>query len=223
MFTGLVEEVGRIRSIGGGNRAKRLTVSARQVLNGAKTGDSIAVNGVCLTVTRLGSDQFEADVMPETMDKTNLGRLRPGTPVNLERALAAGERLGGHFVQGHVDGVGRIRARTPIENAVLFEVEIPENLTRWMVDKGSVAVNGISLTLVTVSPRSFTVSIIPHTLAHTQLQHAQPGDEVNIECDMIGKYVAKLLHKQEAASWTDKLNQAGFTERGGQNGNVSFD
>ncbi|PTM58627.1 riboflavin synthase [Desmospora activa] len=212
MFTGLIEEVGRVRSIDGNSRAMQLIISAQQVLTDTTIGDSIAVNGVCLTVTRLGKEEFEADVMPETMDKTSLRRLRPGSPVNLERALAAGERFGGHFVQGHVDGVGRIRTRTPVENAVLFEVEVPETLTQWMVDKGSVVVNGISLTLVTVTPRSFTVSIIPHTLTHTQLQNARPGDEVNIECDMIGKYVAKLLQKQQGDSMSEVLKQAGLTE-----------
>lgn len=215
MFTGLVEEVGEVRSIQGGQRSMVLTVSARRVLEGVKTGDSIAVNGVCLTVTRWRKGEFETDVMPETMAKTNLGRLKPGSAVNLERALAVGDRMGGHFVQGHVDGVGRIRVRTPMENAVLFEVEIPPNLTRWMVEKGSVAVNGISLTVVSVASRSFTVSIIPHTLSHTQLQYARPGDEVNIECDMIGKYVVQCLARQQGDdSLAEALKQSGFTGGG---------
>jgi riboflavin synthase len=215
MFTGLVEEVGEVCSIQGGQRSMVLTVSAGRVLEGVKTGDSIAVNGVCLTVTRWRKGEFETDVMPETMAKTNLGRLKPGSAVNLERALAVGDRMGGHFVQGHVDGVGRIRARTPMENAVLFEVEIPPNLTRWMVEKGSVAVNGISLTVVSVASRSFTVSIIPHTLSHTQLQYARPGDEVNIECDMIAKYVVQCLARQQGDdSLAEALKQSGFTGGG---------
>ncbi|MDR6224558.1 riboflavin synthase [Desmospora profundinema] len=215
MFTGLVEEVGEIQSIRKGNRSMVLTVSARRVLEGVKEGDSIAVNGVCLTVIRWREGEFETDVMPETMAKTSLGRLQPGSRVNLERALSVGDRLGGHFVQGHVDGVGRIRARTPMENAVLFEVEVPEALTQWMVDKGSVTVNGISLTLVSIGARSFTVSVIPHTLSHTQLNDARPGDEVNVECDMIGKYVAKWLNQQQGNSLADVLKQSGFTNGGG--------
>ncbi|MDA8353798.1 MAG: riboflavin synthase [Firmicutes bacterium] len=198
MFTGLVEETGRIGSMDRAGNAMRLTVSCRKVLEGVATGDSIAVNGVCLTVTDFGSDYFSTDVMPETMDKSNLGDLVVGSSVNLERALAAGDRLGGHFVQGHVDGVGHILSRTPDENAVLFRIQVPEELTRWMVDKGSVAVNGISLTIVKAEPEAFTVSIIPHTLEMTQLQEARPGDRVNIECDMIGKYVAKL-----SAGWIE--------------------
>ncbi|PTX50863.1 riboflavin synthase alpha chain [Melghirimyces profundicolus] len=211
MFTGLVEEVGTIRSIDRKGNAMRLTVSCRKVVNGVKTGDSIAVNGVCLTVTESGADHFSADVMPETMMKSNLGELAVQSPVNLERALAAGDRLGGHFVQGHVDGVGRILSRTPVENAVLFRIGVPRELTRWMVDKGSVAVNGISLTIVRTEPEAFSVSIIPHTLQVTQLKEARPGDPVNIECDMIGKYVAKLTSGYAAPGLTaEKLKESGF-------------
>ncbi|MFD1395091.1 riboflavin synthase [Kroppenstedtia eburnea] len=191
MFTGLVEEVGRIGSMDREGDAMRLSISCEQVLEGVQVGESIAVNGVCLTVVGFDSDQFWTDVMPETMNRSNLGQLTLGSPVNLERALRVGDRLGGHFVQGHVDGMGRILARTPRENAVLFRIGVPPELTRWMVDQGSVAVNGISLTIVTVEPEAFTVSIIPHTLEHTQLKEAEPGDSVNIECDMIGKYAAK--------------------------------
>lgn len=211
MFTGLVEEVGRIRSMDQTGNAMRLAVSCEKVLEGVKVGDSIAVNGVCLTVTHHDADSFVTDVMPETMNKTALGQLSIGAPVNLERALAAGDRLGGHFVQGHVDGVGSILSRTPHENAVLFRIGVSTEWTRWMVDKGSVAVNGISLTIVTVEPEAFTVSIIPHTLKSTQLKEASPGDSVNIECDMIGKYVARLTGRYEASGLTGKkLKEAGF-------------
>ncbi|MFC4078145.1 riboflavin synthase [Salinithrix halophila] len=210
MFTGLVEEVGRIRSIDRQGMAMRLSVKAEKVLEGVRVGDSIAVNGVCLTVTRFDPRHFAADVMPETMKRSNLGRLSPGAVVNLERALAAGARLGGHFVQGHVDGIGRIQSRRPVENAVLFQIGVSRELTNVMVDKGSVAVNGISLTLVSVDEKSFTVSVIPHTLHHTQLADAGLGDEVNIECDMIGKYVAKLLAGNPTGLSEEMLEKYGF-------------
>ncbi|OYD09766.1 riboflavin synthase [Paludifilum halophilum] len=213
MFTGLVEEVGRIRAVERRGMAMRLSVACQRVLDDVSVGDSIAVNGVCLTVTSFGKDFFDTDVMPESMKKTNLGRCSVGTPVNLERAVAAGQRMGGHFVQGHVDGVGWIQSRTPSENAVLFRFEVPDRLTRWMVDKGSVAVNGISLTLVEWEERAFTVSVIPHTLESTQLKDAQPGDAVNIECDMIGKYVAKLVEQSgDRGLSEEKLKRFGFAE-----------
>lgn len=211
MFTGLVEEVGVIRQISRSGMAMELTVQCRKVLEGTQLGDSIAVNGVCLTVTRLGSDFFAADVMPETMKRTNLGHLQPSSPVNLERALAAGQRMGGHFVQGHVDGVGTIIERRPFENAVLFGFRVPPELTHYMVEKGSIAVNGISLTLVEVGSDFFTVSVIPHTLRETQLQSARVGDMVNIECDMIGKYIAKWVGKTSSPTLSlEKLKQTGF-------------
>ncbi|SDW56178.1 riboflavin synthase alpha chain [Marininema mesophilum] len=210
MFTGLVEEVGRIQKLDRKGMAMRLSVEAKKVLEGVAIGDSIAVNGVCLTVTDFDKDAFAVDVMPETMKKSNLGRLRPGSAVNLERALAVGDRLGGHFVQGHADGVGKIRSRQPVENAVLFHISVPKELTRTMVDKGSVAVNGISLTLVTVEKEGFAVSIIPHTLEHTQLVHAQPGDEVNIEIDMLGKVVAKLIGEGRTEMTAESLRNFGF-------------
>ncbi|MBN2909754.1 riboflavin synthase [Polycladomyces sp. WAk] len=212
MFTGIVEEVGSIRKAVRQGMAMELTIACRKVLEGVQLGDSIAVNGVCLTVTRFGEDYFTADVMPETMKRTNLGSLSVGSPVNLERALAAGQRLGGHFVQGHVDGVGTITDRTPYENAVLFRISVPSELTRFMVEKGSVAVNGISLTLVDVGKDFFTVSVIPHTLTHTQLHAAKVGDPVNVECDMIGKYIAKMLGKtkENEGLTLETLRQNGF-------------
>jgi len=212
LFTGIVEEVGSIRKMAQQGMAMELTIACRKVLEGVQLGDSIAVNGVCLTVTRFGEDDFTADVMPETMKRTNLGSLSVGSPVNLERALAAGQRLGGHFVQGHVDGVGTIADRTPNENAVLFRISVPPELTQFMVEKGSVAVNGISLTLVDVGKDFFTVSVIPHTLAHTQLHTAKVGDPVNIECDMIGKYIAKMMGKtkENAGLTLETLRQNGF-------------
>ncbi|MGI6126861.1 MAG: riboflavin synthase [Planifilum sp.] len=196
MFTGIVEEVGRIEGIKRRGASMVLEVACRRVLEDVRIGDSIAVNGVCLTVISFSDSTFSADVMPETMNRTNLGELQIGSPVNLERALAAGDRFGGHFVQGHVDGTGMIESLTPDENAVRFRIGVPEELTRWMVEKGSVAINGISLTLVEVGERHLTVSVIPHTLEATQLKEAQVGDRVNIECDMIAKYTAKLLSRE---------------------------
>ncbi|GGE10913.1 riboflavin synthase subunit alpha [Marinithermofilum abyssi] len=215
MFTGLVEEVGRLRKVERQGLAMRMSISCKKVLADVKLGDSIAVNGVCLTVTTFGSDFFAVDVMPETIKKSNLGRLSPGSLVNLERAMSAGDRFGGHFVQGHVDGIGEVVSRTPHENAVLFRIRVPESLTSLMVDKGSVAVNGISLTLVSVEKNTFSVSIIPHTLEMTSLKETHPGDTVNIECDMIGKYVAKLLEKNNHANTgitKDQLMRFGFAD-----------
>lgn len=210
MFTGIIEEVGKIRRLRrSGTAAMELVIACRKVLEGTQVGDSIAVNGVCLTVTQLGEDYFAADVMPETMEKTHLKSLNVGSAVNLERALAVGERMGGHFVQGHVDGVGRILERRQLQNAVLFRISAPRELTKYMVIKGSIAVNGISLTLVDVASEEFMVSVIPHTLDVTQLQTAQVGDPVNLECDMIGKYVEKLLGGA-GEGLEKKLEQFGF-------------
>lgn len=196
MFTGIIEEVGQLLHVKKSAAAMELTIQAKRVLQGTKLGDSIAVNGVCLTVTKMGTDTFCADVMPETVKRTNLAHLHAGMPVNLERALLVGDRLGGHFVQGHVDGVGRIVSMTPLANAVIFRIQTEPALTDYMIPKGSVAVNGISLTLVDVEADAFSVSIIPHTLKHTQLEQAKPDDLVNIECDLIGKYLAKWMKEK---------------------------
>ncbi|SFJ90135.1 riboflavin synthase [Thermoflavimicrobium dichotomicum] len=213
MFTGLVEEVGKVRQVRKSGMAMEIMIACQKVLEGTGIGDSIAVNGVCLTVTRLGSDFFTADVMPETVKRTQFHSLKPDSPVNLERAVAAGQRMGGHFVQGHVDGVGVLEERRPYENATLFRFRVPEELTHFMVEKGSVAVNGISLTLVDVGSDFFTVSVIPHTLQQTQLQYAKIGDPVNIECDMIAKYLAKWVGKEKKTAsqlTVEKLKEVGF-------------
>ena len=213
MFTGIVEEVGRIKEMRKNPLTMELTIECQRVLEGTKLGDSIAVNGVCLTVTKLGSDYFMADAMPETMKRTNLGKLNVSDPVNLERAVAAGQRMGGHFVQGHVDGVGTILSKTPYENAVIFRIETSRELTHYMIEKGSVAINGISLTIVEVSEHDFTISLIPHTFKHTQLRDAKQGDMVNIEVDMIGKYLNKWFENKtnpsQAITW-EKLKDHGF-------------
>lgn len=195
MFTGLVEEKGTLRSVSRRGEAMVLGISASKVLEGAALGDSIAVNGVCLTVTSFDSRSFTVDVMPETFRHTNLGELPPGSPVNLERAMRADGRFGGHIVQGHVDGVGVITDRLAHANAVAFTIRLKDaaNL-RYIIPRGSVTLDGISLTVTETSGDRFSVSIIPHTLAETVLQHKQPGDTVNIECDVLGKYVDHLLN-----------------------------
>jgi riboflavin synthase len=210
MFTGLIEEVGKVKQKRETGESMELMISCHKVLEETRPGDSIAVNGVCLTVTKRAHDHFVADVMPETWQRTHLRQLQPSSPVNLERAITAGQRMGGHFVQGHIDGVGIITAKRSDGNAVLFHFQVAESLSRYMVAQGSIAVDGISLTIVAVDPSSFSVSIIPHTLATTHLQTAQPGDIVNIECDMIGKYIAKLVEKSPSCLTIEKMREAGF-------------
>ncbi|MGV3561737.1 MAG: riboflavin synthase, partial [Nocardioides sp.] len=193
MFTGIVEELGTVESVEDQGDAIRLTVRAGTVLEGTGLGDNIAVNGCCLTVTTLTDDTWTADVMQETLDKTSLYGVQPGDRVNLERAVTADKRLGGHIVQGHVDGVGRILARHPSEHWEVVEVEMPAEMAPYLVDKGSITVDGVSLTVVEARPTSFTVSLIPETLARTTLGHRQVGDRVNLETDVIAKHVAKLV------------------------------
>ncbi|ABO67573.1 MULTISPECIES: riboflavin synthase [Geobacillus] len=197
MFTGIIEEIGTVEQMRQTGSAIVMTIGAKRVLEDVQLGDSIAVNGVCLTVTSFTDRQFTVDVMPETVKATALRTLKPGTKVNLERAMAAGGRFGGHFVTGHVDGVGRIVRQWPKANAVYYEIEVPAPLRSYMIEKGSVAVDGTSLTIFGLSERTFTVSLIPHTRAATILGEKRPGDFVNIECDMIGKYVAAFLAGKE--------------------------
>lgn len=194
MFTGLIEEIGRMRSIRQQGEALVLAVEATKVLEGVRLGDSIAVNGVCLTVTSHDSRSFTVDVVPQTYRHTNLSQLKGGDPVNLERAMEAGGRFGGHIVQGHVDGCGVIASRRAENNAVLFRIEPQqERLMRHLIPQGSVTLDGISLTVAAVETTCFQVSIIPHTLQATALQWKQAGDTVNVETDIIGKYVEHLL------------------------------
>jgi riboflavin synthase len=193
MFTGIVEELGTVEGIEPQGDALRLSVRATTVLDDVRLGDSIAVNGCCLTVAAVEDGVWTADVMQETLDKTSLLGVGPGDRVNLERAVTAGTRLGGHIVQGHVDGVGAVVRRTPSEHWELVEVSLPESLSRYLVDKGSVTVDGVSLTVVEAGADSFTVSLIPETLARTTLGFRSPGDRVNLEVDVIAKYVERLL------------------------------
>lgn len=193
MFTGLVEEVGRLRARESFRGGAKLVISAGALLEGAAVGDSIAVNGVCLTVTELAAGSFSAVVMPETLRKSNLGALTPGAELNLERALPLGGRLGGHLVSGHIDATGTLVRRYPEGNAVVMHFRIPAELNRYLIAKGSIAVDGVSLTIAALNPEGFSVSVIPHSAAETTLGGMKIGDTVNLEVDLIGKYVEKLL------------------------------
>jgi len=193
MFTGIVEELGTVEAVEDLGDAIRLTIRATTVLEDTGLGDSIAVNGCCLTVAERGPDTWVADVMQETLDKTSLQGVAPGDRVNLERAVTVEKRLGGHIVQGHVDGVGMILARTPSEHWELVEVSVPAGLTRYVVEKGSITIDGVSLTVVEVGADRLTVSLIPETLARTVLGTKPVGASVNLEADVIAKHVEKLL------------------------------
>jgi riboflavin synthase len=198
MFTGIIEEIGVMRRIHRQGQAMVLTIGAKLVLSDVKLGDSISVNGVCLTVISFDKESFSVDVMPETYRKTDLRKLQTGSRINLERAMAANGRFGGHMVQGHVDTSAVMVSRTPEENAVVFLFE-PDNkqMFKYIIRGGSITIDGISLTVVDVTEQTLTVSIIPHTLAQTVLQEKKPGDTVNLECDVLGKYMEKLLGFQQ--------------------------
>ena len=193
MFTGIIEEIGTVRRIERGAKGARLTIAAKTVLEGTRIGDSIATNGVCLTVTDLTADSFSADVMAESLRRSGLGALQAGSPVNLERAMPLDGRFGGHIVSGHIDGTGTLASLRREDNAVWLTVRAAPALLRYIVEKGSVAIDGVSLTVAAVDGTGFSVSIIPHTGAQTILLGKKPGDTVNLECDVIGKYVEKLL------------------------------
>ena len=217
MFTGIIEEIGIIQAVHHGPASSLLTIRAEKVLEDVKDGDSIAVNGVCLTVTSHGSSYFTADVMHETLNRSSLGNLRQGSPVNLERAMAAGSRFGGHIVSGHIDGIGTVSAIRQDDIAVWYTISASPSILRYIIEKGSIAIDGISLTVATVTDIDFSVSIIPHTAAQTTLSRRRSGDIVNLENDVIGKYVEKLLQpavttpKTEASSITmDFIEKYGF-------------
>ncbi|UUN25757.1 riboflavin synthase [Streptomyces sp. FIT100] len=193
MFTGIVEELGEITAVEELGDACRFRLRGPVVTDGAKHGDSIAVNGVCLTVVETGGGEFTADVMAETLKRSSLGALGVGSRVNLERPMVADGRFGGHIVQGHVDGTGTIIARNPSENWELVRVSLPAELSRYVVEKGSITVDGVSLTVVEAGRDYFTISLIPTTLALTTLGIKQPGDPVNLEVDVIAKYVERML------------------------------
>ncbi len=200
MFTGIVEEIGKIRSIQRGQRSAVLGIQAREILSDLHIGDSVAVNGICLTVTTLPGNGFTADVMPETMDRTGLGDLHIGDPVDIERAMPANGRFGGHIVSGHIDGTGRIRKMRRDDNAVWYTIEAAPDILRYVVEKGSITIDGISLTVAEVGKDHFSISAIPHTLSVTVLGQRREGDKVNLETDIIGKYVEKLMQPAEPAA-----------------------
>lgn len=212
MFTGIIEEIGIIKSVRRGSKSAELEVSAVKVLEDTRIGDSIATNGVCLTVTAMRNGAFLAHVMPETMSRSNLGRLKAGDRVNLERALSLNSRLGGHLVAGHVDGVGRITGRAEDENAIWITVSAAPEILRYIIEKGSVTIDGVSLTVACVDEMVFKVSVIPHTQEETTLSSKNIGDQVNLENDMIAKYVEKLMStgKKEGGLSLEFLQANGF-------------
>ncbi|MBQ9708810.1 MAG: riboflavin synthase [Firmicutes bacterium] len=197
MFTGIIEEIGKIKAISRGANSAVLTVQAHKILEDVHLGDSIAVNGVCLTCTSFTKDQFTADVMHETLNRSSLGQLRIGGQVNLERAMSAEGRFGGHIVAGHIDGVGRVTDIKRDDNAIWYTIEASPEIMRYIIEKGSIAIDGISLTVAEVGRNYFKVSIIPHTASETTLSLRKTGDIVNLENDCIGKYVEKLIKPYE--------------------------
>jgi riboflavin synthase len=215
MFTGIIEEVGKLKSIKHGANSSVLTIQASKVLEETKLGDSIAVNGVCLTVTGMDGGCFDADVMAESLRRTNLGDLTPGSPLNLERALALNSRLGGHIVSGHIDGTGTLVSFKKEDVATVVTIQTSPELLRYMLVKGSIAIDGVSLTITEVTDTTFSVSLIPHTKKETILLMKKTGDTVNLETDVIGKYVEKLLRidkpeVQESVLDMDFLAENGF-------------
>jgi len=197
MFTGIVEEIGTILSVKKGVKSSALTISGDLIFEDMHIGDSIAVNGVCLTVTNKTKESFTADVMAETLRRSSLGSLKAGSKVNLERAMAANGRFGGHIVSGHIDGTGEIESFVREDNAVWVTVKTPVKLLKYIIEKGSIAIDGVSLTVAYVDNRCFKVSLIPHTAANTILLSKKAGDIVNLENDIVGKYIEKLMHFDE--------------------------
>ena len=207
MFTGIIEETGKIRQIVLAGSSGQISIQANRVLEDTRIGDSIAVNGVCLTVTDIGPDGFTADIMAETYRRSNLGQGKPGDHVNLERAMAADGRFGGHIMSGHIDGTGVIRSCRREENAVWVSVRTEPEILRLIVEKGSIGIDGISLTVAKVGETEFQVSVIPHTGEETALLKKKPGDVVNLENDIVGKYVERLL----GPTWPNAKKETGIT------------
>ncbi len=210
MFTGIIEEKGIIENIIFGSKSCKLTISGSVIFDDLKLGDSVAVNGVCLTVSKLLSNKFEADVMAETMRRTAMGTLKKGSHVNLERAMQLNGRFGGHIVSGHIDGVGTIINKVTEDNAVLVTISADSEVMKYIVFKGSITLDGISLTVASVKNNRFTVSIIPHTAKETTLLDKKIGDKINIECDIVGKYIEKFISKPESGITIDFLKENGF-------------
>lgn len=215
MFTGIIEEIGRVEAIRRGARSAALVIQAGLLTADLAVGDSVAVNGVCLTATTVAAGGFTADAMPETLHRTALGSLTAGSRVNLERAATVGGRLGGHIVSGHIDGLAEITAIRRDDNALWYEFTAEPRLLRYIIEKGSVALDGVSLTVTQVTNQGFAVSLIPHTAANTTMRERRVGDKVNLECDIIGKYVERLLSPapdgQASAGITPELlSRCGF-------------
>ncbi len=211
MFTGIIEEIGKVKSFSQGSDACIIEICAERVLEETKIGDSISVNGICLTVIGLGIDSFTADVMPVTIEKSSLKGVAPGMEVNLERALTPSTRMGGHIVSGHVDAVGTIISVKTLGNAVLYGIEVETDVIKFMIPEGSIAIDGISLTIAELSDRVVTVSIIPTTRKETVLQYKEVGDKVNIESDVIGKYVWYQTNNEREES---KITKSFLAENG---------
>ncbi len=214
MFTGIIEEIGIVEGIIKGSKSAKIIISAKKVLEDVKLGDSVSTNGVCLTVTNFTSHSFSVDVMAETMRKSNLKNLIQGSKVNLERALRVGDRLGGHFVSGHIDGVGVITNFEKEENATWISVSAPDEILKYVIHKGSISIDGISLTIQYVKEKIFKVSIIPHTKDITTLLIKNRGDEVNLECDMVGKYIEKFLLCKEKEEENKGIDISFLSENG---------
>lgn len=211
MFTGIIEDIGTVKTLQSDRRSMEITVISPKIVADVKLGDSIAVNGVCLTVTHYNDQELTMDVMPETVKATNLQQLTVGNAVNLERAMPANGRFGGHFVSGHVDGVGKIIRKRPMANAVYIDIELSEDLTNYCIPKGSITIDGTSLTLFHVEKNSVTVSLIPHTYKETVLGTKNVGALVNIETDLVGKYIIHQLKRQQSSTITkDYLAKHGF-------------
>lgn len=210
MFTGIIEEKGRIESVLRGSKSCRLTISAEKIFSDLKLGDSVAVNGVCLTASEINAPYFTADVMAETMRRTSLDTAVKGKSVNLERAMQLNGRFGGHIVSGHIDGTGTVLSLVREDNAVWVSISADEKILKYIVEKGSVALDGISLTVAEVKRGSFSVSVIPHTAEETTLLERRPGDKINIECDIIGKYVEKLTSSDGSGITMEFLEKYGF-------------
>ena len=214
MFTGIVEEIGKIKRFNISGNSGRIEIEAKKVLEGTKIGDSIAVNGICLTVVSMSDSSFCADVMAETVRRSSLSELSDGDSVNLERAMAADGRFGGHIVSGHIDGTGVIVSKVQEENAVWVTIEAPEEILNYIVEKGSICIDGISLTVASVSDRDFKVSVIPHTGEETTLLKKKKGLKVNLENDIIGKYVGKLMNISGGEKKTSNITMDFLIENG---------
>ncbi len=206
MFTGLVEEIGIVQSVLRGDKSARIVIRANRILGDVKLGDSINTNGVCLTVTDFKDNSFSVDVMAETMRKSNLKGLYPGIRVNMERALRLGDRLGGHLLSGHIDGTGSISSFNKEENAVWVTIKASPELLKYIIPRGSIAIDGISLTAAHVGEEAFKVSIIPHTKDVTTLLEKAVGNEVNLECDMVGKYIERLMNYNPQNALKSNIN-----------------